>query len=818
MNFSMNYLLAFSFIFSCAVVAAQTVCAADSGPRRLSMDFGWRFQLGHAADVDQDFGYGGGDTAVNAKTGDPAGPGNPKFDDSKWQSVDLPHDWAVGIDVDPAAEQYHGYKKIGRRYPQNSVGWYRKTFTLPKGDLGKRIRLEFGGVFRDCQIWLNGHPMFRHESGYTSFGFEITDYLNYGGKNTLVVRADATGYELWSYEGAGIYRHVWMTKTQPLHVARWGTFVASEVNLKTSRPSAQLTIKTKIQNQQHDKANFELVSTIIDPAGKEVAQSKSQETISPWETDEITQKVKLENATLWSLEVPNLYQMITRIEQSGKVVDTCETTFGIRSIAFDPDEGFLLNGESVKLKGVCLHQDHGGVGVAVPDRVQEYRIEKLKELGCNAIRTAHNWVAEEMLDACDRLGMMVMNETRMSGSTPELLNQLETMMTRDRNHPSIILWSLGNEEHVIQHNEVGMRVFGTMSRLAKRLDPSRPTTLASHGGDGGPVNDSVDVLGCNYLKLGDLDVLHQKRSDKAIYVSEASSSLTTRGIFDRDDEKGYHSGYDEDFPGWGQGVETMWQYVAARKWLAGTFIWTGFDYGGEALMKFWPAINSNFGIMDRACFPKPNYHYLQSWWSDKRVLHVIPHWNWPGQEGQEKRIWVDSNCQQVELIVNGQSLGRKEMEPNARAKFKANYLPGVIQVKGYSDGKLVETERVETTGAATSIRCRPDRRNIKADNQDVSLVTVELTDDQGRVVPDANNTMHFSIEGHGKIIGLCNGDPSCHILENQTTYPAFNGLAMVFVQSTFNDGNITLRAESQGLNSTEVIIDAEKCRPKPFVP
>ena len=818
MNISKKLLLAVILIAACTVMAAQTVCADEAGPRRLSMDFGWRFHLGHAADIDKDFDYWGGDPASNAKTGDPSGPGNPKFNDSKWQIVDLPHDWAIGIDIDPTSEKYHGYKKIGRKYPQNSVGWYRKTFTIPKKDLGKKIALEFGGVFRDCQIWLNGHPMWRHESGYTSFGFEISDYLNYGGKNTLVVRADATGYELWSYEGAGIYRHVWMTKTQPLHIARWGTFVASDVNLKTAQPFAKLTIKTKIQNQQNDKANFELVSAIIDPTGKEAAKTNSRKTISPWDTDEITQKVTLNNAILWSLESPNLYKMITIMKQSGKVVDTYETTFGIRSIVFDPDEGFLLNGKSVKLKGVCLHQDHGGVGIALPDRVQEYRIEKLKEMGCNAIRTAHNWVAREMLEACDRLGMMVMNEVRMSGSTKELLGQLETMMTRDRNHPSVIMWSLGNEEHVIQHNEVGMRVFGTMSRLANKLDPTRPTTLASHGGDGGPVNDSVNVLGCNYLKLGNLDELHKKRPDKAIYVSEASSSLTTRQIFDRNDEKGYHSGYDEDFPGWGQGVETMWQYVVARKWLAGTFIWTGIDYGGEALMKFWPAINSNFGIIDRACFPKPNYHYLQSWWSDKLVLNVIPHWNWEGQEGVEKRIWADSNCQEVELIVNSQSLGKKKIEPNSRAKWKAEYQPGYIEVKGYNDGKLVATKRVETTGQAKSIRLKPDRSTINADNQDVSLVTVELIDEKGRVVPVANNTINFSIEGSGKIIGLCNGDPTCHILENQKTYPTFNGLAMLFVQSTFDAGKITLKAQSQGLNSSDVIIKAAKCKPKPFVP
>ena len=802
----------------CAIVPDRTIAADSANRQRLSMDFGWKFSLGHANDMAKDFDYMGGDPYGNAKTGDIAGPPHPDFDDSVWKVVDVPHDWGVSVGFDKDAEPSHGYRKLGRRYPENCIGWYRKRFAVPKEDEGKSLSIEFDGVFRDCRVWLNGHPVWHHESGYTSFGIDISDYVRYGEENVLVVRADASGYELWSYEGAGIYRHVWFTKTDPIHVARWGTSVTSDIKQEGDKTSAKLTIETIIENQQDNDTECEIISTIIDPDGNEVAKTKSKKSIQSWGSEETTQKVKVNDARIWSLDSPNLYKMVTTIKQGNKIVDTYETTFGIRTFRFDPDKGFFLNGVAMKLKGVCLHQDHGGVGVAIPDRLHEYRVEKAKEMGVNAIRTAHNWVAPEMLDACDRLGILVMDEARMSGSSEELLGQLDSMIRRDRNHPSIFMWCIGNEEHAIQGNETGARITRTMKRVVRELDSMRPITLAMNGKWGSVVTEEVDVQGCNYLYCGDIEKLRQDFPNKPIILSESGSTLLTRGVYERNKEQGHCQDYDDVVPEWGASAEHMWKICVERDWLAGTFVWTGFDYGGEPLPDDWPAVNSNLGVMDRACFPKNNFYYYQSWWSNKTVLHVFPHWNWPGDEGKEKQVWCNSNCEEVELIVNGESMGRKVVPRNSRLKWAVPYEPGYIEVRGYNGGNLAATKRVETPGRPTSIRLKPDRNKIKADNQDISLITIEIIDDKGRIVPTANNDIKLTICGNGKIIGVCNGDPSCHVLENQTIYPVFNGLMMVFVQSGWNTDSITIKAEAQGLEKAQVSIEAEACEPKPFVP
>jgi beta-galactosidase len=787
---------------------------------KLSMDFDWRFVLGHASDIDKDFDYWGGDPAGNAKTGDPAGPANPGFSDKDWQIIDIPHDWVVGLDYNQSAEERHAYKEIGRRFPQNSIGWYRKTFKMPKEELGKRITIEFDGIFRDSKVWLNGHPMISHESGYTSFSFDVSDYLNYGSENTITVRADATGYELWSWEGAGIYRHARMVKTNPLHVAKWGTYIKSNVKMQGNKASAELDIETTIKNQQDDASDCQVTSVIFDPAGKKVAQVSSgpKSRIKGWSEAVVNQKVKIDKARLWSLEDPALYKMFTTVKQSITVVDTYETTFGIRTIKFDPDKGFFLNGKHVKIKGVCCHQDFGGVGVAIPDAVQDFKIKRLKEMGANGLRVAHNWVAPEALDACDEQGFLVMNEARMSGSTEELIKQLTDMVRRDRNHPSVIIWCLGNEEHVIQKNVIGQRIMKSMKRAVHMLDTTRSVTLAVHGGDGGPVNESLDILGCNYIPLGNLDNLHVTEPDKPIFVSEASCTSTVRGNYERD-EMNRSTGYDDGAysPGWGQPAESMWKYVASRDYLAGTFVWTGFDYGGEPGAP-WPCVHTDWGgMMDRTGFAKDNYYYYQSWWSDKTVLHLFPHWNWTGKEGQDIWIWAHSNCDEIELIVNGQSMGKKKMEQNSHLEWYAKYEPGYIEARGYKNGQRVATSRRETTGAPASIRLRPDRTTINADNQDVSLVTVEIVDNKGRVVPTAGNTINFTIENGGDIIGICNGDPACHVPENQTIYPAFNGLLMVYVKAGFQAGPVTLKAWAQSLEPASVTISAVECNVKPYL-
>jgi len=815
--------VAFFLVTGCAGTMQVCEMSGESPRERLSMDFGWKFQLGHLCDSEKDFGY----VENRSKTSRPDGPGNPEFDANGWPSVDLPHDWAVALDVNKDADLLHSYKTIGRKYPENCIGWYRKTFEIPRRDSGRRVSLEFDGVFRDCEVWLNGYSLYRHLSGYTSFSVDITDYVNYGGRNVVVVRVDASGYELWSYEGAGIYRHVWLVKTEPLHVGHWGTYVRSDVKSGKTN-NASVTIQTSVTNQQDDAKHCELISTIVDAGGKKVAVAKSRKTVNGWTNELFSQKIKIKDAKLWSVESPHLYKLLTTVKERGRVTDRYETSFGIRTFSFDADKGFSLNGKGMRLNGVCLHQDHGGVGVAIPDALHDFRIKKMKEMGANAFRCAHNPTAPEALDAADRLGMLVIDETRAPGNTKERLGQLCSIVRRDRNHPSIILWSMANEERSLETSGVGVQVMQRMKRLVRRLDPTRPVTAAlTGGGFDGPVVEVLDVVGCNYVKPT-IDDLHKKHPDKPIILTESCCHSTARGIYEPD-EAGRLTSYDENPACWGNTAEKMWNWCAERPWVGGTFIWTGFDYAGEPLSweddcgkreseEVWPILHTQWGIVDRCGLEKDPFYYFKSWWTDVVVLHVFPHWNWQGKEGQEIRVWCYSNCEEVELIVNGKSLGKKAMPRNSHLEWKVKYEPGFIEARGYDAGWLVATDRQVTTGEAAAILLKPDRKKIKADNRDVSQVVVEIVDEKGRFVPTANNELTLSISDNGKIIGVCNGDPACHVPESKTTYPAFSGLLMVFVQSGFEPGAITLKAEAPGLEAAEIIIEAKPCAAVPFVP
>jgi len=781
------------------------------------MDFGWRFHLGSCSDMGIDFNFGSGSTF--AKTGEAVGAVKPDFDDSWWRNVDLPHDWAIELDFDPRADRYHGYKPIGRKWPHNTIGWYRKTFHLSKSDEGRRIWIEFDGIFRDSMVWLNGHFLGRHMSGYTSFHYDITDYVNYGGENVLVVRVDASHFEGWWYEGAGIYRHVWLVKTDPLHIARWGTFIASYVRKEAGTLIGELTIKTRIVNECKKDALCQLVSTILDAEGNVVGECKSKDiAIKAWEKKEVVQKIALRNPNLWSVNSPYLYTLVQNVKEKDEVVDTYKTAFGIRTIRFDPEKGFFLNGEPLRIKGVCIHQDFAGVGIALPDRIHEFRIKKLKDMGCNAIRCAHNPPAPEFLDACDRLGMLVVDENRMMGSSPEALSQLKSMVLRDRNHPSVILWCLGNEEHVIQGTDTGARIVSTMKHLVKRLDPTRPVTVAMNGDWGSPVSLVCDVQGCNYIRCGDIDRYHKEHPNHPMIATETGSTLSTRGVYTNDEKRGYVNAYGTTLPSWGSTPEEMWKFFAERPFVAGVFVWSGFDYLGEPLPYGWPCVGSNFGIMDRCGFPKDIYYYYKSWWSGETVLHIFPHWNWPGREGQEIDVWCFSNCDEVELLLNGKSLGRKKMQRYSHLEWKVKYEPGTLEAIGYRNGEEVAKTKVETTDPPAGLRLMPDRLKIRADNRDVSIVTVAVVDSKGRIVPTANNLIEFRVTGRGKIIGVDNGDPSSHEPSKARRRRAFNGLCMVIIQSTLEPGLIKLTAESEGLNPATIVIHSEKCSLVPFIP
>ncbi len=787
-----------------------------TAPReRLLMDFGWRFHLGNANDEKADFGFGS--NSAFAKTGELFAASRSDFDDHDWRMLDLPHDWAVELPfVNDPELVGHGSKPLGRAYPATSIGWYRKTFTVPASDLGRRLWIEFDGVYRDAMVALNGYFLGREMSGYAPFRFDVTDFVNYGGNNVLVVRADATENEGWFYEGAGIYRHVWLQKMDSLHVAHWGTFVTSEVARGTG--VATLTVATEVQNESDAAQTCQIVSSIVDENGVEVGMARSAPTdVSPWGMAQVKQQVRVAEAKLWSVEEPHLYHLQTTIEREGTAGDQTHTKFGIRTFRFDPDTGLYLNGGQLKVKGMCNHQDHAGVGSALPDRLQEFRIKRLKEMGVNGYRTSHNPATPELLDACDRLGMVVLGEARMMSSDPEGLSQLSRMIRRDRNHPCIFMWSLGNEEGADQGTELGERICRTMKRMAKRLDPSRPVTVAMNGQWGKGFSHVVDVQGFNYLSQGSMDQFHAAFPKQPSIATEEASTLSTRGIYVNDKERGYVSAYDVNAPGWGATAEKWWRYYVDRPWVAGAFVWTGFDYRGEPTPYAWPCISSHFGVLDTCGFPKDNFYYYQAWWTDKPVLHILPHWNWPGKEGQPISVWVHGNCDEVELRLNGVSLGRKAMTRNSHLEWSVNYAPGVLLARGYNGGKVAAEVSSETTGAAAAIRLVADPAKINADGEDVSIVTVSVLDSQGRIVPTAGNSVQFTLDGPGKIIGVGNGDPSCHEPDKASARSVFGGLAQVIVQSTKQSGELVLTAESDGLTAARLTIMSTVTTPRAAV-
>jgi len=734
---------------------ATGALAVDSPRKRLLMDFGWKFHLG--------------DAWPNAlrldKAGASGGPVTESFSDVDWRTVNLPHDWAVELPFDANADGGHGFHPIGPGFPQNSMAWYRRTFDLPAGDSGKRLWLEFDGVFRDCTVFVNGWSIGHHEGGYNSFRYDITDLANYGGRNVIAVKVDASKFEGWFYEGAGIYRHVWLEKTSPLAIAPDGIFVFSQFKNNVPSDRAKILVETRLLNTLANAAPVMVKCEIISPGGKTVAKFKETGILQASAQGDVNLEAKISSPVLWSPESPNLYDLVTTVESNGKTVDRKETEFGIRTVAFDANKGFLLNGRPYELKGTCNHQDHAGVGAALPDALQSFRVEALKAMGCNAIRTSHNPPTPELLEACDRLGLIVMDENRLLGSDAQNLGRWQNQILRDRNHPSVCIWSIANEEFNVQDTPAGLRVTATMQNFVERLDPTRPVTYAAPVGDDytGNINSVIEVRGWNYHTGGDMEDYHREHPAQPEVGTEQGSSVSTRGIYTNDAVRGYVSAYDDNAQQWSSTAEYWWSYFAERPWLSGGFVWTGFDYRGEPTPYGWPCINSHFGVMDTCGFPKDNFYYYQSVWLDKPMVHLLPHWNWPGREGQPINVWCYSNCKQVELFLNGQSLGKQAMPKNSHLEWNVTYAPGALSAKGYDDaGAVIAETEVATTGEPSSVHLVPDRSTINADGEDVSVITVSVTDSQGRVVPVASNKINFDLSGPGRIIGVGNGDPSCH--------------------------------------------------------
>jgi beta-galactosidase len=489
---------------------------------------------------------------------------------------------------------------------------------------------------------------------------------------------------------------------------------------------------------------------------------------------------------------------------------------------FDADKGFFLNGKPLKIQGTCNHQDHAGVGAALPDRLQWFRLGVLKQMGGNAVRTSHNMPTPEWVEACDRMGMMMMCETRQMSSSPEGLAQLEAMVKRYRNSPSIILWSIGNEEWQLQGDmaEEGAKIGATMVRRVHELDPTRVVSAAVNGNNEKGVSDAFDIIGFNYgLTLP--DKYHQEHPKRPIYGSETSSAISTRGVYTTDPLRNTVNAYDSVVR-WGETAEEWWKFYGTRDWEAGGFAWTGFDYRGEPTPYGWPSINSQFGIVDMCGFPKDTFFYYKAWWGKEPALHLFPHWNFEGREGEEIPVWVYSNLDEVELFVNGQSQGSKKVPQLGHVEWKVKYQPGSIEARGSKDGKVVLTEKRETTGPAVAIRLTSDRMEINADGEDVAILKVEALDKEGRAVPTAGNLIGFNISGEGKLIGVGNGDPNCQESDKEPKRSLFSGLAQVIVQSSKRPGEIHIEAVKEGwdgpeLTPAKLVITTKKAEVRPAV-
>jgi beta-galactosidase len=792
-----------------ALTAPTDRPARVTGGRRRERLDRWKFHLGHAIDIDQDFGFGR-DQRTYAKQGwGTADAAMPKFDDGSWSEVMVPHDWAVALPfappkTPPAKDRAdsiaaHGFKAIGREFPGNSIGWYRTAIGVTAADRGRRIWLEFDGVFRDAIIFINGYAAHGNESGYAPFSVRIDDFLDYdGGPNIIAVRADATLGEGWFYEGAGIYRRVELIRAEQVHIPQWGTFVRSEV----ASGRAQLLVTTEVENSGDRPVDVVLRQHMVDDRNQIVAEcADAHFTLKPNETATQQGRTFVDGPALWSIENPRLYAMISEVIVNDTVVDRYDTRFGIRSIRFDPERGFFLNGKPIKLLGTANHQDHAGVGSGIPDALNHWRVAQLKEMGSNAWRSAHNPPATALLDACDEMGMLMIVEQRINSSSDEALSQLDRTIRRDRNHPCVILWSLGNEEPH-QATARGARINQELKDHVQRLDPTRPTTFAMDQGWDNGVGRVADVLGFNY-RSNQIEAYHARHPEQPVYGSETGSTVATRGEYANDPARHVVRAYDTEHPWWATTAEEWWTIAADRPYIAGGFVWTGFDYRGEPTpYAEFPSISSQFGMLDTCGFPKDDYYYYRAWWrSDRPLVHLLPHWNWPGREEQPIEVWAHGNTEEVELRLNGRSLGRKAMARNRHLVWQVPYAPGRLEAIGYNGGRASARDVRETSGPARAVRLTLDRRFARAG--EVVIANGMVVDARGRPVPMADNLLRFSAN-NGEVIGVGNGNPNSTEPDVASVRKAFNGLAQAIVR--VGRGPVDISIASEGLTGARTRI------------
>lgn len=745
------------------------------------------------------------------------------FDDSDWRKLDLPHDWAI----EGPFNKNVSFR--GGSLPYPGVGWYRKSFDIEAK--GKKVSIEFDGVMRDAMVWVNGRFVGNWAYGYSSLSFDITKYLSDKDENIIAVRVENKDNSSRWYPGSGIYRNVRLIVKNPINIAHWGTYITTQ---KISNEEAELHIETELLSYSSKPANIKLENSIIDAGGNEVAEDESEGKLTPSGKMVFKQNLTIPQPHRWDIESPYMYKVVSRVKQNGKVIDNCETPFGIRTFHFDADEGFFLNGRSVKLKGVNLHHDLGPLGSAVNYRATERQIEIMKKMGVNSIRTAHNPPSQELLKVCDKLGVLVLDEAfdewrqAKGGITTGYSTMFDewaakdvaAMIKRDRNHPSVILWSTGNEIPELGTKD-GKNSARILADICRELDPTRPVTSGIHLSIklDKELMDIFDVAGFNYWHKS-LPEIHKEYPNKPLLVTEAAAVLSSRGFYcfpvkriysGFRDESLQISSYDLVNTGFGALPDIEFKLQDDYKWLAGQFVWSGFDYHGEPdpYEDMWPAHSSYFGIVDMCGFPKDRYFLYQSVWTDEPMIHLLPHWNWEDREGEITPVYVYSNCVSVELLVNGNSHGRK---PKKKGEYRyiwddVIYKPGSIKAVGYdADGKNLCEEEIKTAGKPASIEIAADRNTIEADGQDLSFVTVKVLDAKGNFCPTAENLIKFKIEDVGEIAAVGNGNSASIESYQAHERKLFNGMCLVIVKSEKKPGKIKLTAESEGLQSGSIQI------------
>jgi len=807
------------------------------------------------------------------QNGDAQGAEQPQFDDSGWRQLNLPHDWMIeGVKGNPAAMDGPFDKSSpasnGGAYMDGGTGWYRKTFTIPASDQGKEFTLLFDGAYMNADVWLNGQHLGTHPYGFTSFFYDITPGLTYGSqKNVLAVKLNVQQPSCRWYSGAGIYRDVWLIETQPVHVGVWGTYVTTP---KVSADSAEVHVRTTVDNDGATSQDINLVTVLVDSTGAKVGSAKDEKTIDAKGKANIDQTIVVSNPRLWSTDAPVLYRAVSQVwdAKSGAApIDATATPFGIRTIEFTVDKGFLLNGKHVAIQGVCDHHDLGALGSAAYPRAIERQLEILKGMGCNAIRTSHNPPAPVLLDLCDKMGFVVMDESfdewKASHKTygyGQFFDQwseadMMSMLDRDRNHPSVVLWSIGNE---ILEGRRGMPVAGPMAdRLAgfcHREDPTRPVTSACPAPEADWTDGlakALNVFGVNYridfYATNSPERRQEGSGDTNKYGgslpmvgSETQSQVDTRGEYGLSinpqgqvqiTQKVNHqvSSYDGYRPGWANTPDQEFLALEKSPWVAGEFVWTGFDYLGEPTPYSWPARSSYFGILDLSGFPKDRYYQFKAHWTDQPVVHVFPHWTWPGFEGKSIPVKVITNADSVELFLNGQSLGSKNfpadceqeatgkggaMEPSLKLAWAVPYAPGELKAVATKDGKVVATDIVKTAGAPARIVAAADRDTIESGDRDLSYITVSILDKDGNICPDAAPELQFAVTGDAaSIIGLDNGDPTNHEFFQGAQHKAFHGLALTILKSHGDaTGDATLKITGDGLEPATVTVHVTQAK------